>query len=332
MSSEVDRVVYVFIDPYQGRPPKWIGGLVETGRRLSAEIAGRLEVVVFGLDETGVAGLLLDPPPDYLHLWPDGRLSDYDGQRFGQVLSPLLNRAPAPILLTADTPIGRDVTSRLAASGQARLIPRCVELKGRAEQVEAFRLVMGGQMERGAVLPLDRPIAATMWTQRLSLVPESTEGSRPPISVIADIPDKWYLEPLGLKRLNDAGLALEEADVVVAGGWGAGDEEGFALVAALAEALGGAVAGSAVAAERGWVSRSQQIGRSGRMVFPDVFVACGISGSVHFTSGMDQSGLIVAVNTDPHAPIFKRADIRIVGDLRRVLPILIDRVRERSRS
>jgi len=332
MNSGTDRAVFVFIGPYEGRPPKWMGGLVETGRRLAADIQAHVEWVVFGLNEAAAADLFYGPATECIHLWPEGRLAGYDSKRFAQVLLPLLSRTPAPILLAADTPIAREVTSLLAGGGNSRLIPHCVELKVRGENIEAHRLVMGGQFERRAVMPLDKPLSVVMPPQRLPHVFDLKAGSRLPISIIEHIPAECSIEPLGLYPLNQNGPVLEEADIVVAGGWGAEDEAGFALLAALANALGASVAGSAVAAEQGWISRSQQIGRSGRMVFPDIFIACGISGSVHFTSGMDQSGLIVAVNTDPDAPIFKVADIRIVGDLRKVIPVLTDRIRERSRS
>lgn len=332
MIEQSQRTVYVLIEPHQDRLSKWVRGLLEAGRRLAAEFSGRLEIVAFGLEEHKVADLPLISGLDHIHLCPKAVLSVYDGESFAAVLSPLLEQEPASIVLMADTPMGQDMATRLTANGHCRMIAHCSELHGLQDRVEAYRLVMGGQMERSICSSLDQPLVVTMNLPRLPLTLGTTNRSRPPISIIEELPSPKSSELLGIDPLDTTGPALEEADIVVAGGWGAGDEEGFALVSELAAALGGATAGSAVAAEKGWIPRTKQIGRSGRTVYPDLFVACGISGSIHFTSGMDQSGLIVAVNTDQDAPIFKQSDIRIIGDLRKVIPIWIDRIRTGSQE
>jgi electron transfer flavoprotein alpha subunit len=327
------NTIYILLEPYPERPPRWLKGLVEFGRRLSLSLSGQLEIVALGWDEPAIEDVLFGPAVGQVHLWPEGRLSHYDGEQFAKAMACLLKREPAPILLAAETPVGRDLTRRLAAAGLARLVSNCVAIGPQSRGLKVTRMVRGGRMEKSALIPFDRPIAVTMLPQRLPYTAISKEESvRPPISIMQAAPSELKIEPLGLRRIHDAGESLEEAEVVVAGGWGASGEEGFALVTRLAHALGGAVAGSAVAAEQGWISRSQQIGRSGRTVYPELFIACGISGSVHFTSGMDSSKMIVAINTDPDAPIFKLADVQIVGDLKHVIPIVIDRVLKWSRS
>jgi electron transfer flavoprotein alpha subunit len=122
-------------------------------------------------------------------------------------------------------------------------------------------------------------------------------------------------------------LDLAEADMVIAGGLGVGSREGFALVEELAGLLGGAVGATRMAVDAGWASFSRQIGLTGRIISPRVYVACGISGSPHHMDGVREAGLVVAINTDRHAPVFTYADVGILGDVRELLPALITAAR-----
>lgn len=125
---------------------------------------------------------------------------------------------------------------------------------------------------------------------------------------------------------------LEEAAVVVAGGRGMGDEEGFVLCRQLADVLGGAVGATRPAVENNWIGRTHQIGQSGKIVKPDLYIACGISGSAQHVSGMIDSKFIVAVNKDENAPIFQFSDVGIVGDVKKILPLLIEEIRKRKEA
>lgn len=304
--------------------------LIQAGRSLARELKTALAVVALGWEEEE-AGAQLALPGVSRILWADDRnLRPYNGSLYQQALHHALTEHQPLAFLALASPLGREITARLAWQARCWLIPHCTRLRPcGAETVEATRLVLGGQMERIGAYPLDRRLVVSMQKEYLPPAEPAAPDAAPTFRL--GLPDMVPRERiLEVHRLPADGLSLSEAEVVVAGGAGAGDREGFQLIESLADALGGAVAGSQVAVERGWIPRSRQIGRSGLTVYPDYFFACGISGSVHFTAGMQHSGIIVAINTDPEAPIFRMADLKIVGDLRRIIPALIRAVRERK--
>ncbi len=146
----------------------------------------------------------------------------------------------------------------------------------------------------------------------------------------------WSLKSLKTSRVNflefieDSGLAesnIEEASILVAGGRGVGSAEGFELLRELARLLGGNIAASRAAVDEGWISRDYQVGATGKTVAPKIYFACGISGAVPHIAGMKESDTIIAINTDPRAPIFDIAHYGIVDDLHKVIPELIERIK-----
>jgi electron transfer flavoprotein alpha subunit len=127
-----------------------------------------------------------------------------------------------------------------------------------------------------------------------------------------------------------SGPSIEEADVIVAGGRGLGGPENFALVEALADALGGAVAATRAVVDAGWYPYPAQVGQTGKTVSPKLYVAVGVSGAIQHKVGMQGSGTIVAINKDPHAPIFEFADLAVIGDLHEIVPKLTEILRARA--
>lgn len=332
MKGGAGREVLVWLQPWPDRPPRWLEGLLARSVALARDLGAELSILNFlPPEDAGALALLHRAGVDrVLTAWSPSLASLQPGAWQGALEEVWGSRRPM-VTLTPATAWGRRFMAYLAAGERVWHIPRCTRLVSIGDdRLAVMRLVLGGQMETRRTLPLDRPVLATwqpehlLWTQRLAPAPAPVE------TLELRAPPAWPEIALSRRRREAAGGALPEAEIVVAGGAGAGDQEGFALVAALARALGGALAGSQVAAERGWIDRSQQIGRSGQSVFPDLFVACGISGSVHFTAGMEGAGLVVAINRDPEAPIFRLADYRIVGDLRAVIPALINQLSPRE--
>jgi electron transfer flavoprotein alpha subunit len=142
-------------------------------------------------------------------------------------------------------------------------------------------------------------------------------------------PKDFRLQLLELKKHVHKRVDLTEAKIIVAGGNGVGSKEGFRLLEELAALLGAEVAGTRITVEEGWITQDRQVGQTGQSVCPDLYIACGISGAIQHRSGMAGAKTIVAINTDPNAPIFSIADIAIVDDLHKVVPELVKALKER---
>lgn len=237
------------------------------------------------------------------------------------VVSLARDYGPGVILFSASD-LGRDLAPRVAGRLDAALASDCtgMELPPDSDDVVWVRPVCGGELlER--VSCAGRPQLATIRpgvfkrpqhvTRPASILPKAVRVGPPRVRVLRLIQD-----------LEHDGVDLGSADIVVAGGRGVGSPDGFKPINALAEALGAAVGASRAAVDLGWISRSHQVGQTGQTVTPKLYIACGISGAIQHLGGMSGSDVIVAVNRDPGANIFKVADYGVVGDLFEVLPVL----------
>jgi electron transfer flavoprotein alpha subunit len=162
--------------------------------------------------------------------------------------------------------------------------------------------------------------------------PAEGNGGQPEL---VDVPvdlEEWSTKTRMLEQAHEekSGPSIEDADIVVAGGRGLGEAGNFALLEELAKALGGAVAATRAVVDAGWYPYAAQVGQTGRVVSPKLYLACGISGAIQHKVGMQSSGTIVAINKDPNAPIFEYADLAVVGDLHEIVPRLTELVRERK--
>jgi len=190
------------------------------------------------------------------------------------------------------------------------------------------RPVYGGKASCRVVCPQARPQMAT-------LQPGAARAKRPDPSRQAQVvafdaglsPQCLRLRLEDVIKIPPAALDVTEAEVIIAAGRGVGSEEGFRLVEQLAHLMGAAVAASRPVVDVGWAPYERQVGLSGKTVAPRLYIACGISGATHHVVGMRDSRAVVAINQDPHAPIFEIADVKIVADVHEVLPLLVERLR-----
>lgn len=237
---------------------------------------------------------------------------------------------PAAVLLP-DSGAGRSAACTVAARLQAELVTNCMFLK-----------VMDGKVQLGRSCLSNRAFAQLEWDRSGPIVVTVAQGAfsaaRQTHSVRPEI-----VRPMGAPRPVPVGVSVvrevaptpedmgvNEADVLVAGGAGVGGTDGFALLAELAGRLGGTVAASRVAVDRGWISSERQVGLTGRSVAPQVYFAFGISGAPQHIAGIRSAGKVVAINRDPRAPIFDVADLAIVADLHELLPALLQRLPSQS--
>jgi electron transfer flavoprotein alpha subunit len=233
-------------------------------------------------------------------------------------------------MLFGATSLGMELAPRLAARLSTGLSAHCIDLQ-LAENGDLLQMVpgWGGGVVATIRCPQLRPQMATVMPGVMKKIQPSERTGRVIALDVGDGLNDSGPKVLEVHRDEPQTLPLEVAEVVVAGGWGLGGPEGWKLVEDLAQLLGGAVGATRPPVDEGWVAEDQMIGQSGKTVRPRLYIGVGISGMSHHVVGMDGSEVVVAINSDPKAPIFEVADICIVGDYREIIPPLLEEIRHR---
>jgi electron transfer flavoprotein alpha subunit len=318
------RDVWVFAEQRRGQLNRvsleLLGKAVELARASNQNTAA----VLMGDSVAELAPTLIQFGADTVYVIDHPLLKDYRTEPYTQVIRELVFAHKPNILLMGATHVGRDLAPRLSRSVGSGLTADCTELSIDSNEgiLLQTRPAFGGNVMATIVNRYSRPQMATV---------------RPGVMEVTAVPDKKgdvitkdlsiTEDSVGTKILEIVAEAkskvdLTEAKIIVAGGRGVGDVNGFRLLNELATELGAEVAGTRVAVENGWIPASRQIGQTGVTVRPELYVACGISGAIQHRAGMMDAKFIVAINKDAYAPIFKVADWGIVGDLFDVVPRL----------
>lgn len=322
--------VWTFIEQEGGvaHPVSW--ELLGAAQKLSASLPGSaVEAILLGHDVGAIAEQAFRYGASRVYLIDDPALAHYRNQPYSIGASALVRKYSPEIFLVGATTLGRDLASTIATRVSTGLTADCTELAIDPEKkiLAATRPTFGGNLMATILCKKHRPQMATVRPRVLPMpapAPERTgEIVREPLGLSEDD------IPVKLLRFipGEAQADIEYADVVVAGGRGLGGPKGFAMLEELAGALGGVVGASRPAVDAGWINISHQVGQTGKTVRPKLYVAAGISGAIQHRVGVTGSDFILAINTDPGAPIFQIADFGIVGDLNQVIPELTRRVR-----
>ena len=228
------------------------------------------------------------------------------------------------VVLFSATTLGKIVTPRVAARLQAGSVNDAISIAADGDGICVIRPVYGGTAQQKIGIAGKAVLSVRGGSYP---APEAA----PEIKEIA-APDADEMRIKILEAIAEAGEAvnLEDANIIVSGGRGMGSEEEFALCGELADLLGGVVGATRPAIENGWINRTHQVGQSGKIVAPDLYIACGVSGATQHVSGMSGSKYIIAINKDEEAPIFDVADIGIVGDVKKILPLMIEEFKKRQ--
>lgn len=258
-----------------------------------------------------------------------GEFEHYNGDVYVSAFAEMITKYNPLLVICGMTANGRDLAGRLSARLKSPFLPACISLKPVAEdRFEVKRLLLNGT----AVLTEAAgggKTAVLAFTPGARGIPEP-EFNRPAevVAVAPAQPAESGVRHLGIRASGFREVDLAEADILVSGGNGLGNEELFGKLRELGELLGAPVGGSRVAVDKGWLSRERMVGVSGKTFTGRLCLAFGISGAIQHTMGIRDCGTIVAVNRDPRAPIFKNADLAVVGDVRQILPLLVERLKE----
>ncbi len=261
---------------------------------------------------------------DKIYVADDPNLELYSSDGYAEVVLKAIEQAQPSAIFFSGTAMGRDLAPTVAARLGVGAIPDAVGLTLDGETFSVRRPVYSGK----AVATVD---TAGKTPQVIGLRPNifAAEESSGAGEVIALDGLSLSIRAVVKELLEAAGgeLDVAEADVIVSGGRGIKGPENFALIKSLADALGGAVGASRAAVDAGWIEHSHQVGQTGKVVSPSLYIAAGISGAIQHLAGMSSSKVIVAINKDPDAPIFKVADYGIVGDLFDVIPPMVEAIK-----
>jgi len=293
-----------------------------------------LSSVVLGDEVEETARELVFHGAEKVYLLEDARLRYYQSEAYARLLAGVIKEHEPQIVLIGATEIGKELAPRVAAKLKIGLTAHCIDLYvGEVDDTPHLIHVVpgwGGNLVMHIICPQRRPQMVTVKPGVLpkAVMDENRKGKI--VRVKPDVRDGDFrrIETVEVVEEPPRDKSLESADVVVCGGWGMNALGGFSMVQELADILGGVVAGTRPGMDKGWVDEARMIGQSGRTVSPGLFVSLGASGAMHYTTGFMGSKVVLAVDRNPQAPIFQVADIGIVGDLREVLPCLIEELKK----
>lgn len=303
--------------------------LLGQARDLADRLGLSAVAILLGEDVRGLAPLVSQCGADTIYVAEGPALATYNPDVYTPLVADLVSRQRPPIVLWGATDQGRDLAPRVAARLGTGLSSNCTRVDLDDDGLLVMtRPVYGGKASCDVVCPQARPQMAV--TQPGAIPAKRPEVGREAQVIAVDVtisPKSLRLHLEEVIRIPPSALDVTEAEMIVAGGRGVGSEEGFHLVEQLAHLTGATVAASRPVVDAGWAPYERQVGLSGKAVAPRLYIACGISGANHHVVGMRDSRAVVAIDQNPHAPIFQIADVRVVGDLHQVLPALIERLR-----
>ncbi len=323
------RGVWVFAEQRDGHLAHVGVELLGAGRKLADRLGVELAAVLFGAPREAAEELTRWGADKVYHA-PDDSLRAFNDEPYAELLIKLIKTYKPEAVLSGATPIGRSFMPRVASRVRTGLTADCTQLgvDDGSRNLLQIRPAFGGNIMATIMCPNNRPQIATVRPRVMK--PNEYDASRTGTIVEVDASGLKSRTKVieTVKEVEENACSLQDAPVIVSGGRGLGGPKGFEMLRELAELLGGTVGSSRAAVDEGWIAYRHQVGQTGKTVCPRIYIACGISGAVQHLVGMQSSDIIIAINNNPEAPIFKVATLGIVGDLYEVIPALIRRIKQ----
>ncbi len=321
------RGVWVFAEQREGKLLNVAIELLGEGRKIADKLNTQLTAVLLGNNVDDLAEKLVKYGADNV-LYGDSKLLEvYTTDGYAKVICELIEERKPEIMLIGATNIGRDLGPRISARIHTGLTADCTRLEVDLENRRLLqtRPAFGGNLMATIICPNYRPQMSTVrpGVMEKAKYDENRQGNIEKFTPNLEEED-IKAKVVEFVKGGKAQVKLEEANIIVSGGRGLGNPEGFKLIEDLANKLGGVVGASRATVDAGWIEQSHQVGQTGKTVRPTLYIACGISGAIQHLAGMQDSKVIIAINKDKDAPIFKVADYGIVGDVYEVIPELIE--------
>lgn len=334
MDKKDYKNVFVFAEQREGVIQSVAFELLGKARDLADTLGEKVVALLLGHGVKDQAQTLVEFGADEVIVVDTPELKDYLTEQYSQaVIQIIMDRKPNIVLYGATT-IGRDLAPRLASRLKTGLTADCTKLEvlpNKDEELE-FRMTrpaFGGNLMATIICPNTRPQMSTVRPGVMQKI-ERQGGRKGVITEFAPNFDtaKFKVKVVETIKSDKSVADISEAKILVSGGRGVHDKEGFDKLQALADVLGGQVASSRAMVDNGVMPHECQVGQTGKTVRPNLYMACGISGAIQHLAGMEESDFIIAVNKDKFAPIFTVADLGIVGDLHKIVPMLTERIKK----
>lgn len=332
--------VWVFAEQQDGVLHDVVLELCGKARQLADELGVKTGAALPGAAMEGLAPRLIAHGIDRVYVARDQRLGHFQTNPYAHALCRLIEKHKPQIVLYGATAVGRDLAPRVASAMRAGMTADCTDLEirdvtdPRTKEVHEKLLLQIRPAFGGNIIAT---IVNYDWWPQMATVREGVMPMQDPdpartgqvIEEHVDFPAELFAVKVLQRHVEARKVNLKSARVIAAGGGGVGSRENFKLIHELAGAIGGAVGASRAAVDGGYIGKEHQVGQTGTTVRPALYIAAGISGAVQHRAGMEESAKIIAINKDREAPIFSVAHYGIVGDLNKVIPMLIKALKER---
>ena len=323
--------IWIFIEQKNGKIQSVSYELLSKARELSKKLSCQVSGVLIGNDLDEHLDELIWHGADNIYLVEAPEIANFQDEPYANILIKLIQKYKPEILLCGATAIGRSLISRVAITIKTGLTADCtgLDIDPARKILLQTRPAFGGNIMATIISPNHRPQMATVRHKVMPIMP--ADKNRKGKIIRENFNSSLYASRaklLDIVEEIETLVNLSEADIIVSGGRGMKGVENFKLLEELAHVLGAAVGASRAAVDSGWIPYSHQVGQTGRTVGPKLYIACGISGQIQHLVGMQSSKVIIAINKDPEAPIFKVATYGVLGDLFEIIPALTKKFKE----
>ena len=336
MDVALFKGIHVFIEHDNQTVSKVSLELLGKARGLAREFSQQgkdqqVTAILIGWESGNIADVLIYYGADHVVIVQDESFRTYRTDIYTKAVVQIVREKKPEILLFGATPQGRDLAPRVANRLRTGLTADCTALEICPDEgiLLQTKPAFGGNMMATIVCPDSRPQMATVRPGVMKKYPRDPERTGTKEIMPIELEEKdFVLRVLDIMKSTANHSKLEDAKIIVAGGHGVSHPEGFKVLEELAKELGAEVGASRAAVDAGWIAPEHQIGQTGKTVKPDLYIACGISGSVQHLAGMARAKYIISINTDKKAPIVEASDASFIGDLSQVVPMLTKKIRE----
>ncbi|MGB4438042.1 MAG: electron transfer flavoprotein subunit alpha/FixB family protein [Sedimentibacter sp.] len=328
--------IFVFAEQRDRKVQKVAFELVGKGKQLAKDLNTTVTAVLFGKDMADEAKKLCFAGADKVIYVDDDMLDLYMTEPYVYTMNNIIMDRKPEIVIYGASAIGRDLAPRVACRLHAGLTADCTGLTIEPDELDPKKLnlmmtrpAFGGNLMATIACPDTRPQMATV---RPGVMQKAKYSEQNPVNIEnykLNIPAECKnMEILDVVKIIQQRMNIEEAKVLVSGGRGMHGPENYPMLEELADLLGGTISASRAAVDAGWVPKDRQVGQTGKTVRPNLYIACGISGAIQHLAGMEESDFIIAINKDETAPMFDVADVGIVGDIFKIVPMLIEELKK----